>query len=185
MPTNSELNAAPTPNMAFGRSKAQQSNGNPGHGLDTLVAAASFAEGIDAPKPQDGRNDSVVAQLDAQAAIAERNRRTLPPWSTPTGFGTALTGRNPYLQIQPPTARLGTTPLSPSNGVPTSMMLPFQHVEGFDLPEGHTGHVQATQEEDIRPKVDSNVSKKRQCATIKKAQPGSQSSSPDRKKAKI
>ncbi|KAF2449557.1 hypothetical protein P171DRAFT_195316 [Karstenula rhodostoma CBS 690.94] len=190
--TSPELNAAPPPAMVSRRSAVQQFNNTPVHGLDTLVSAASFAERIDAPRPQDGRNDSVVAQLDAQAAIAQRNRRTLPPWSTQTGFGTALTGRSPYIQMQPPAARLGTTH-SPSGLIPTNMMLPSQHVDGFTLPEDQTSHAQATQEEDVQPKVDSNVNKKRQRATSNKAsapkrekqQPESRSSSPERKKAKV
>ncbi|OAG11869.1 uncharacterized protein CC84DRAFT_58093 [Paraphaeosphaeria sporulosa] len=187
-----ELNAAETPSTVFGRSTAQRFNDNPAHGLNTLVSAASFAERIDAPKPQDGRNDSVVAQLDAQAAIAERNRRMLPPWSTPTGSGTAITGRSPYIQMQAATAHLGTT-FSPSNGIPTAMMSPSQHSEGLTSFEGQTSHAQTVQEDDVEPKMDINVSKKRQRATSKKVRvstrvkkpPESQSSSLDWKKVQV
>ncbi|KAL5403452.1 hypothetical protein PMIN03_009861 [Paraphaeosphaeria minitans] len=187
-----ESNAAETPSMVFGRPTAQQFHDTPAHGLNTLVSAASFAERIDAPKPQEGRNDSVVAQLNVQGAIAERSGRTLPPWSTPTGFGTALTGISPYRQMQAAAASLGTT-LSPSNRIPTTMMLPSQHFEGLVSSEGQISHAQTVQEDDVEPTVDLNVSKKRQHATSKKTsvskrvkkQPESRSSSPDRKKGEV
>ena len=72
------------------------------HGLDTLVSAASYTEKLAVPKPQNGRTDSVVAYLDAQAAAAECNRQEAPPWMTPTGYGSAITGNNFYSQMHPP-----------------------------------------------------------------------------------
>jgi len=36
--------------------------------IDTLLTAASVAERLEAPTPQDGRNDSVVSRLDDQAS---------------------------------------------------------------------------------------------------------------------
>ncbi|KAF2706357.1 hypothetical protein K504DRAFT_493488 [Pleomassaria siparia CBS 279.74] len=48
-------------------------------GIDTLLMAVNVAVKIDAPTPQ-GRNDSVVSHLDAQAAVdEERQYRPIPP----------------------------------------------------------------------------------------------------------
>ncbi|KAJ4360569.1 uncharacterized protein N0V89_001135 [Didymosphaeria variabile] len=191
--TSPNLNVAPVPTMLSGRPTVQQFNDPPAHHLDTLVSAASFAERIDAPKPQGSRNDSVVAYLDAQAAAAERNRRTLPPWSTPTGFGTALTGRASYSQLQSPAAGLNITH-SPPNQVLPNMKPPSQQHIGFAPPGGRISNAHATQDEDVRPTTMNNsVQEKRQRATSKKASvskgeqklPDSLSPSPKQKKAKL
>lgn len=52
--------------------------------FDALLTAANTVSKIDAPKPQ-GRHDSVVSHLDAQAAIAERNMQHSSAWTFPHG----------------------------------------------------------------------------------------------------
>lgn len=49
---------------------------------DSLLTAIKVASCIEAPKPQ-GRNDSVVFNLGAQAVAPERSRETLLPWIKP------------------------------------------------------------------------------------------------------
>ncbi|KAF1969509.1 hypothetical protein BU23DRAFT_512923 [Bimuria novae-zelandiae CBS 107.79] len=105
MPMNSELKS-PLAIMTPKAPRAQHGHAS-AHGLNTLVSAASYTEKIDAPKPKGGRNDSVVAHLDAQAAAAERDHRLLPPWMTSTGFGSTVTGTNIYSQTQSPPDGLG------------------------------------------------------------------------------
>ncbi|CAO2655841.1 Nn.00g046440.m01.CDS01 [Neocucurbitaria sp. VM-36] len=51
--------------------------------FESLLTAVNVASRIDAPKPQ-GRNDSVVSQLDAQAVAAERDMRYTPIWIEPS-----------------------------------------------------------------------------------------------------
>ena len=51
--------------------------------FESLLTAVNVASRIDAPKPQ-GRNDSVVSQLDAQAVAAERDMRYTPTWIEPS-----------------------------------------------------------------------------------------------------
>ncbi|KAF2830490.1 hypothetical protein CC86DRAFT_315813 [Ophiobolus disseminans] len=48
--------------------------------FENLLTAVNLASNIEAPVPQ-GRNDSVVSQLDAQALAAERAGQYLPTWS--------------------------------------------------------------------------------------------------------
>ncbi|KAL1598980.1 hypothetical protein SLS60_008126 [Paraconiothyrium brasiliense] len=192
MSTSPDLNVVPMPTMLSGRPTFQHFNDPPAHDLDTLVPAAPVAGRIDAPKPQGSRNDSLVTYLDAQAAVAERDRRSLPPWSTPTGFGTALTGRAPYTQMRSPAAGLDITHSLPSPILP-SMKLPSQHHMGFTHPGGRVSNAHATQKEDVKPTVDNNAHKKRQRATSKKTSvpedeqelPDTLSPSPNRKKVKV
>ncbi|KAF1845347.1 uncharacterized protein K460DRAFT_355178 [Cucurbitaria berberidis CBS 394.84] len=47
--------------------------------FETLLSAVNVASRIDAPKPE-GRNDSVVSHLDAQAVAAEHDRQYNPAW---------------------------------------------------------------------------------------------------------
>ncbi|KAH7083367.1 hypothetical protein BKA63DRAFT_151896 [Paraphoma chrysanthemicola] len=64
--------------------------------FESLLSAVNLASQIEAPVPQ-GRNDSLVHQLDAQAAAAERGSQYLPAWAFSTvqsdddlGFGGPL-----------------------------------------------------------------------------------------------
>ncbi|KAL1801455.1 hypothetical protein ACET3X_001797 [Alternaria dauci] len=55
--------------------------------LDKLLTAVNIASEIDAPRPQ-GRIDSVVSHLDAQAAATERNKQYVTEWqSASDGYG--------------------------------------------------------------------------------------------------
>jgi hypothetical protein len=47
--------------------------------FDSLLTAAAVAWSIEAPRPQ-GRNDSLVSHLDAQAVAAEENRQFCTSW---------------------------------------------------------------------------------------------------------
>jgi hypothetical protein len=49
--------------------------------LDNLLTAVNVASEIDAPRPQ-GRIDSVVSHLDAQAAAAEHNKQYITNWQS-------------------------------------------------------------------------------------------------------
>ncbi|KAH7068730.1 hypothetical protein FB567DRAFT_158057 [Paraphoma chrysanthemicola] len=64
--------------------------------FESLLSAVNLASQIEAPVPQ-GRNDSLVHQLDAQAAATERGSQYLPAWAVSTvqsdddpGFGGPL-----------------------------------------------------------------------------------------------
>ncbi|KAE8836647.1 hypothetical protein PTNB73_04604 [Pyrenophora teres f. teres] len=52
--------------------------------FDNLLTAVNVAAQVDAPQPQ-GRIDSVVSQLDAQAAAIERNRQYVANWQDSSG----------------------------------------------------------------------------------------------------
>ncbi|KNG44839.1 cytosine deaminase protein-like protein [Stemphylium lycopersici] len=52
--------------------------------FDSLLTAVNVASQIDAPRPQ-GRIDSAVSLLDAQAAAAERNRQYITDWQNASG----------------------------------------------------------------------------------------------------
>lgn len=131
VPRDAMFRAPQAPSM-LPESPPRHSDYGPTHGLDTLVSAASFAERIDAPQAQDGRNDSVVAHLDAQAAATERNQRILPSWIPTNGYGNTGTGTNMYNQMQRPTSGMGMTQSEPCE-VPSNMTLPSQgqEVAGF------------------------------------------------------
>ncbi|KAI2486964.1 hypothetical protein Ptr902_01097 [Pyrenophora tritici-repentis] len=53
--------------------------------FDNLLTAVNVAAQVDAPQPQ-GRIDSVVSQLDAQAAAIERNRQYVANWQETSGI---------------------------------------------------------------------------------------------------
>lgn len=107
----------------------------PGHangsalGLNSFVPAVPYTKNLAVPKPQNGRNDSVVAHLDAQAAAAERNRQDAqPPWMTSSGYGSALTGHDLYSQMYSPMADLDMMQ-NQQNFVPWIYTLPSQTQE--------------------------------------------------------
>lgn len=182
--------------MLPGPRPAQHSSDIAPYGFDTLISAASLAGRIDAPKPQGGRSDSVVAHLDAQAAV-ESNGKTLPPWTTPTGFGTGLMVGNSYSQMQPPGNGLGVRYKLP-NPIGSNMMLPSQGrrpsgTMGFAPSEIENYHENTSQEESAKAETQGSVNKKRQRAVTSKKGGASKrenkqletvSSSPERKKAK-
>ena len=66
--------------------------------FDNLLTAVNVAAQVDAPQPQ-GRIDSVVSQLDAQAAAMERNRQYVTKWQNTSGGsekGSAHGQHHPY-----------------------------------------------------------------------------------------
>ncbi|KAF1946046.1 hypothetical protein EJ02DRAFT_500194 [Clathrospora elynae] len=75
--TLNQRNATPNSFQNIGSYRSHQS---PTRGsFDSLLTAVNVASQIDAPKPQ-GRHDSLVSHLDAQAVAAERNRQYVSTW---------------------------------------------------------------------------------------------------------
>ncbi|KAJ4295210.1 hypothetical protein N0V90_007220 [Kalmusia sp. IMI 367209] len=94
-----------------------------------LLTAANVASKVEAPKPHDGRNDSLVSHLDAHVAAAERTRQKLPTWMGSSGLGGTIIGNEfQYNVARAPTIGLGIIPEEPHR-VPPNMVLASQSGE--------------------------------------------------------